>query len=368
MNNPYKALGFVSDILAQHSKDDERVRIAVDAMGGDFGPKEVIPALALVLKGRPDVDFLIYGDEPQINRYISKNKALKARSTIYHTDKMVKNDDKPSAILRSSKGTSMRMAIEAVKEGRAHAVVSAGNTGALMAMAKIVLKTVPGIHRPAIASVMPGINGDTVMLDLGANVLVDADNLVQFALLGAIFARAQKKLEHIPTVGLLNVGSEETKGPDHVRRASEILSRVDFPGQYKGFVEGDDITKGVVDVIVADGYAGNIALKTAEGVGKLTKHYFTQSFSSNPLAMIGALFAYYSLSKLKKQMDPRLYNGGVFLGLNGVCIKSHGGADALGFSSAVIMAVRLARSGYIDSIAHDVAHLSDQEMLLSDAS
>lgn len=202
------------------------------------------------------------------------------------------------------------------------------------------------------------------MLDLGANIIVDAENLVQFALLGSIFARAHKKVEK-PTIGLLNIGSEDNKGPEHVRRAAEILTKVDIPGEYTGFVEGDDITKGIVDVIVADGYAGNIALKTAEGAGKLIKHYVKHAFFSNPLAMLGGLFAFYSLKKLKKQMDPRLYNGGVFLGLNGLCIKSHGGADALGFSSAVVMAVRLARQGYIEQVIHDISHLTDQETFIS---
>ncbi|MGH1375984.1 MAG: phosphate acyltransferase PlsX [Alphaproteobacteria bacterium] len=342
----------------------KHVVIAVDAMGGDFGPREVIPALNMVLKGRPDVFFIVYGDQDKINPYLSKFPQLQDKVTLHHTDKMVKNEDKPSAALRSGKGTSMRLAIEAVKEGKAAAVVSAGNTGALMAMAKMVLKTVPGIHRPAIASVMPGRYGDTIMLDLGANLLVDSENLVQFAILGSIFAKAHKKIAR-PSVGLLNIGSEENKGPDHVRGAAEILSRVEIPGEYKGFVEGNDITAGTVDVIVADGYAGNIALKTAEGVGKLMKHYFAEVFKSNPLAMLGGLFAFFSLKRLKRRMDPRLYNGGVFLGLNGVCIKSHGGADALGFSTAVIMAVRLARQGYIDQVAHDISYLIDQEERLS---
>lgn len=330
-------------------------------MGGDHGPSEIIPALEMVLKGRPDVDFLVYGDERRIKPFLMKCKALNKRVQLVHTDLMVRNDDKPSIALRASKGTSMRMAIEAVKDGQAHAVVSAGTTGALMAMAKIVLKTVPGIHRPAIASVMPGVHSDTVMLDLGANILVDAEHLVQFALLGSIFARAHKKIE-VPKVGLLNVGTEETKGPDHVRGAADILSKVNFPGEYIGFVEGNDITAGDrADVIVCDGYAGNIALKTAEGVGKMMKTFITESFTANPLAMLGGLFAYYSLKKLKKRMDPRLYNGGVFLGLNGLCIKSHGGTDALGFSSAVILAVRLARQGYIDQVVKDVEHLAAQE-------
>lgn len=350
---------FLSDI-----NESQSVKIAVDAMGGDFGPAEIIPALNLIIDGRPDVRFLVFGDKAVIAPYLEKYPNLKSRIDLTHTEKTIKNDDKPSLALRASKGTSMRMAIEAVQSGDAAAVVSAGNTGALMALAKMVLKTVPGIHRPAIASVMPGLKGDSIMLDLGANVLVDGDNLVQFAVLGSIFARAHKKITR-PTVGILNVGSEETKGPDHVRKASEILAKVDFPGEYKGFVEGDDITAGVVDVIVADGYAGNIALKTAEGVGKLTKHYFTESFTSNPLAMLGGLFAYFSIRSLKKRMDPRLYNGGVFLGLNGVCIKSHGGADALAFSSAVILAVRLAREGYIDQVVKDIAHLQDQEMFVS---
>lgn len=341
------------------------VTIAVDAMGGDYGPKIVIPALDMVLKGRPDVRFLVYGNEKEIRPYLAKHQKLEPYVTLQHTDKMVRNDDKPSAALRASKGTSMRMAIEAVKNGEAEAVVSAGNTGALMAMAKIVLKTVPGIHRPAIASVLPGIHDDTIVLDLGANIMVDSENLVQFAILGSIFARAQKKIAR-PTVGLLNVGTEETKGPDHVRNAAEVLSRVDFPGVYKGFVEGDDITRGSVDVIVCDGYAGNIALKTAEGVGKMTRHFFGEAFKSGPLSMLGGFFAYFSLQKLKKRMDPRLYNGGVFLGLNGVCIKSHGGADALGFSSAIILAVRLARQDYIHEVERDVAHLTDQETFLSE--
>ncbi len=357
------------------SNSPDMIRIAIDAMGGDFGPKAIIPALDMVLKGRPEVHFLVYGDEAKIKKHLSKYTFLSQHVTVFHTDKMVQNDDKPSTALRASKGSGMRMAIEAVKNGEAEAVVSAGNTGALMAMAKIVLKTIPGIHRPAIASVMPGIHGDTIMLDLGANVLVDADTLVQFAVLGSVFARANKTRDQQgtqddapPSVGLLNIGSEETKGPEHVREAGEILSRIDFPGEYKGFVEGNDITRGTVDVIVSDGYAGNISLKTAEGVGHLVRTYLKESFKSSLLSKIGAFFAYFALKNLRQRMDPRRYNGGVFLGLNGVCIKSHGGADALGFSSAVILAVRLARQGYIEQIARDIGHLSDQENFLSEDS
>ena len=340
------------------------INIAVDAMGGDFGPSEVIPALSMVLNGRPDVFFLIYGDEAKIIPHLAKYPALKEHTRICHTDIVINNDDKPSSALRSSKGSSMRMAIEAVKEGKAAAIVSSGNTGALMAMSKVVLKTVPGIRRPALASVLPGIKSDTIMLDLGANVLVDGETLVQFAILGAIFARTQKKIER-PTIGLLNIGSEATKGPDHVKAAAKILSRVNLPGEYKGFVEGDDITKGCVDVIVSDGYAGNIALKTAEGMGSLMKHYFTKSFKSSPLAILGGVFAFFSLRILKMRMDPRRYNGGVFLGLNGVCIKSHGGADALAFSRAVLLAVRLARLGYVEQIEKELDLLTEQEAVIS---
>ncbi|MDH5721790.1 MAG: phosphate acyltransferase PlsX [Alphaproteobacteria bacterium] len=347
-------------------ENSEKIVIAIDAMGGDFGPAEIIPALGLVIQGRPDVFFLIFGDEEKIKPHLHKYKSLAGACEIRHTDKMVKNDEKPSNALRNSKDTSMRLAIEAVKNKEAAAIVSAGNTGALMALSKMVLKTSIGVHRPAIASVMPGLAKDSIMLDLGANLIVDSENLVQFAILGSIFARAYNKMEDTkPSVGLLNIGSEDMKGPEHIRGAAEILSRVDFPGEYYGFVEGDDITKGTVDVIVCDGYAGNVALKTAEGVGKYIKHYINDAFTSNPLAMLGGLFAFFSLRKLKRQTDPRLYNGGVFLGLNGICIKSHGGADALSFSHAVIKAVRLARLGYIEHVAQEISHLTSQESFLS---
>lgn len=344
----------------------EKIIIAIDAMGGDFGPKEIIPALDQVRQGRPDVEFLIFGDERKIKPYLSKFPPLQSISDIRHTDKMVQNDEKPSTALRGSKDTSMRLAIEAVKNGQAAAIVSAGNTGALMALSKMVLKTAAGVHRPAIASVMPGLAKDSIMLDLGANLIVDAENLVQFAILGSVFAQAYNKMEGTkPTVGLLNIGSEDVKGPEHIRGAAEILSRVEFPGKYYGFVEGDDVTKGTVDVIVCDGYAGNIALKTAEGAGRYIKHHINDAFTSGPFSMIGGLFAYFSLRKLKRQTDPRLYNGGVFLGLNGICIKSHGGADALSFANAVIKAVRLARLGYIEHVAQDISHLTSQESFLS---
>ena len=351
--------------MSSDASSSRKVYISVDAMGGDYGPAVTVPAMAQVLSGRPDVHFLIFGDEKKIAPYLKKHIVLKGHATIIHTDKIITSDDKPSAALRASKGTSMRMAIEAVESGQARAVVSAGNTGALMALAKLVLKPLAGIHRPAIASMMPGIKGDSVMLDLGANISVSGENLVQFALLGAMFAKAYKKLERKPRVGLLNIGSEENKGPEYIRDAAAVLSRIDFPGEYVGFVEGDDINKGIVDVIVCDGYAGNIALKTAEGVGQYVKHAFKESFSEGPLAVIGGLLAYFSIRKLKKRIDPRAYNGGVFLGLNGLCIKSHGGADAFAFSNALLVAIRLARQDYTAQIARELEHLIEQESILS---
>ncbi|MFP4313299.1 MAG: phosphate acyltransferase PlsX [Alphaproteobacteria bacterium] len=343
------------------------ITIALDAMGGDFGPEVVVPAANIIGKEMADVEFLIYGDESKILPVLSKYRKLRKIAKVIHTDHYIANDEKPSNALRSGKNSSMRLAIEAVKDGKAQAAVSAGNTGALMAMAKIVLKTLPGIHRPAIASVFPTMEGSTIMLDLGANVLVDAENLAQFAVLGAAFAKAHKGVG-MPSVGLLNVGTEETKGPDHVKGAAAILSNVDFPGHYKGFVEGTDIAQGTVDVIVCDGYAGNIALKTAEGVGKMTGHFFKEAIGSDLLAKLGGLLAMFALKRFKRRVDPRRYNGGVFLGLNGLCIKSHGSSDALGFSSAIGRAVELARHGYIETVGRDITHLMSQETLLSEGS
>lgn len=341
------------------------IKIALDAMGGDIGPEAVIPAAQMVAKDTPGLQFLIYGDEAKILPLLAKHRHLRGISSVIHTDKFVASDEKPSTALRNGKGSSMRLAIEAVKEGKADAIVSAGNTGALMAIAKIVLKTVPGIHRPAIASIFPGLKGQTIMLDLGANVLVDAENLAQFAVLGAVFAKAQKKVA-VPSVGLLNVGTEDTKGPDHVKGAANILANVDFPGHYRGFVEGTDIMTGEVDVIVSDGYAGNIALKAIEGAGKMMATAFKDSLRSDPLAVIGGVLSIFAIKRFKNKVDPRLYNGGVFLGLNGICVKSHGGSDALGISSAIRLACNLAKEGYISTISEDIGHLMSQETLLTE--
>ncbi|MCB9989248.1 MAG: phosphate acyltransferase PlsX [Rhodospirillales bacterium] len=339
--------------------------MALDAMGGDFGPAVVVPAAALAVKKLgANVHFLFYGDENEINRFLGKYPRLKALSTIHHTDKKISSADKPSAAVRASKDTSMRLAIEAVKDGQAQSVVSAGNTGALMALSKMILKCLPGIDRPAIASVLPTEGRDTVMLDLGANLVCDEEMLVQFAVLGAVYARAVSGIER-PSVGLLNIGTEDMKGHDEIRAAAGILSGIDFPGSYHGFVEGNDIAKGTVDVVVTDGFTGNVALKVAEGVGSLTRHFLRDAFKSSPLAMLGAMLASGALKRMKKRVDPRFYNGGMFLGLDGICVKSHGGMDEYGFYRAIRVAYNLVEQGYNKRVATEISHVMEQETEIS---
>lgn len=332
--------------------------IALDAMGGDFGPRVVVPAAALALQElKGDVRFLLFGDQAQIQPFFNKYPDLAASATVHHTTQVVANDEKPSAVIRR-KDTSMRLAIEAVKAGKAQSVVSAGNTGALMASAKLVLRCLPGIERPAIASLLPTMKGDVVMLDLGANLVCDAAMLTQFAVLGAVYSRAIKGHE-TPCVGILNVGAEDVKGPDHVREAAAFLAKAEFPGKFYGFVEGDDLFKGVADVVVTDGFTGNIALKVAEGAGKITSFYMKDAFMSSFSAKLGALLARRALAKAKMRMDPRAYNGGMFLGLDGICVKSHGGMDSYGFSRAILVAANLVSQGYNDIVAKEIRALAD---------
>lgn len=338
--------------------------IAIDAMGGDFGPKVVIPGAANALKQLKNTKFLFFGDERKIMPVLDKYPALKEHCQVHHTDITVKSTDKPSVALRSGKGSSMRLAIESVKAGTAHGVVSAGNTGALMAMSKLLLKCLPGITRPALASVMPCQTGTTVMLDLGANLVCDAEVLTQFAVLGSVYARVVRGIS-APTVGLLNVGTEEMKGHEEIRAASAILSNIDFPGRYHGFIEGDDITKGTVDVVVTDGFTGNVALKTAEGVGKLSKHFLTEAFKSSPLALLGYLLSMGAIKRMKDKVDPRKYNGGMFLGLNGICVKSHGGSDVMATEHAIMVAADLIRNGFNQRVAEEIENVMGQESFVS---
>src|SRR5690348_11865925 len=314
----------------------DKVRIALDAMGGDHGPGVVVAGAGLALSRHPDCDFLLFGNASLITPLVDARPDLKARSRLIHTEVAVRMEDKPSQALRYGRWkSSMWLAIDAVKKGDADMAVSAGNTGALMAMSKFNLKTLPGIERPAIAALWPTLRGESIVLDVGASIGADADHLVDLALMGAATARILYGLQR-PTVGLLNIGVEEAKGLEQVREAGRILREENFADiEYKGFVEGDDIGRGKVDVVVTEGFAGNIALKTAEGTARQIGEYLKGAMSRSLSARIGYLFAQSAFRRLRERMDPRRANGGVFLGLNGIVIKSHGGTDAEGFAAAI---------------------------------
>ncbi|MDB5394585.1 MAG: phosphate acyltransferase [Rhodospirillales bacterium] len=317
----------------------------------------VIEGADLALMRYPKVKYIFFGDESRIEPLLEKRKALRLVASIHHTDEAIGNDTKPSVALRTGRQSSMRLAIDSVAAGQADCVVSAGNTGALMAMAKIVLKTLPGIHRPAIASFIPTARGESVMLDLGANIECDAENLVQFAVMGSIFARTVLGIPE-PTIGLLNVGAEQLKGNDAVRAAADTLRSKPVSGIFQGFIEGNDIPAGTVDVIVTDGFTGNIALKLAEGMGKLYSGFLQRTFRSSMMARLGYLLAIGAFRKLRARVDPRRYNGGMFLGLSGVCVKSHGGIDAFGFANAIGVAVDLVAQGFNERIGVELQRLA----------
>ena len=328
--------------------------IALDAMGGDHGPEVVIPGAALSLERHPALSFIFFGDETRINPVLARHSALQGRARVVHTAHVISMDEKPSQALRRGKGSSMWLTLDAVKKGEAHAAVSAGNTGALMAMSKVILRTVSGIERPALAALWPTINAECIVLDVGANVGATARKLSEFALMGAAMARAIFHIER-PTVGLLNVGVEDIKGVEEVREAHAWLrGGTDLPFIYKGFVEGDQIGHGAADVIVVEGFAGNIALKTAEGTARQIGVYLKGAMTSSPVTKLGALLARGGFKVLKAKMDPRRLNGGTFLGLKGISVKSHGGTDAFGFASAVDLAYEMADSGLIDRLTADL--------------
>ncbi len=326
--------------------------IALDAMGGDAAPRMVVSGANIARERFPDVRFLMVGREAEVAPLLRRLPKLRAVTTLVHTDDVVLADAKPSVALRAGRNSSMRLAINAVQEGKAAGVVSAGNTGALMAMAKLALKTLPGVSRPAIASYFPTLHGETVMLDLGANIQCDADNLVDFAVMGSAFARTVLGVPE-PTIALLNVGSEEIKGHETLQEASATLRGSHLAGHFVGYVEGDDISEGTVDVIVTDGFTGNVALKTAEGTAKLISQYIRRTFRSSPLASLGYLLARPALRKFRQRIDPRRYNGAILIGLNGIVVKSHGGTDALGFANAIGVAVDLAANDIVRKIQVD---------------
>jgi len=326
-------------------------------MGGDGAPEIVVKGAAIASTRLPEAAFLLFGDEATLTPLVQAESALRGRVEIRHTDVVIGSSDKPSVALRKGKKSSMRLAIDAVRDGEAHCVVSAGNTGALMVMSVFSLRTLDGIDRPAIASIFPSMHGTTCMLDLGANVECDSDNLVQFAVMGEVFVRTVLN-KKCPTVGLLNVGVEELKGRDEVKQAAAKLRDLDLPIDFKGFVEGDDIGKGTVDVIVTDGYTGNIALKTMEGTAKLITSFLKDSFTANLFTKLSYFIAMHPLNMLRRRVDPRLYNGAVFLGLNGIAVKSHGGTDGFGFSHAIGVAADMAKNDFINRMRDDIESLS----------
>jgi phosphate acyltransferase len=327
--------------------------ISLDAMGGDHGPEVVVAGAALALKeiGVGRVRFLFTGDQNKINVQLNGYPELKAASEVIHSDVSIRMDDKPSQALRTGRRvSSMWMAIEAVKQGKAHVAVSAGNTGALMAMAKVCLRTMADIERPAIAAIWPTLRGRSIVLDVGATIGADASHYVDMALMGSAMARIVLGVDK-PSVGLLNVGVEEIKGVEAVKEAARMLKDASIKHlTYHGFVEGDDLGKGTVDVVVTEGFAGNIALKTAEGTAKQIATYLRQSIGSSWINKLGALLARRAFAQLKDRMDPRNVNGGVFLGLEGIVIKSHGGTDAVGFASAIKLAYSMAEHDLLANI------------------
>lgn len=325
-------------------------------MGGDSGPDVVIGGAAIAVDRRPDLRFVIYGQEEKVRAMLEARPEVRAVSEFHHCDVTVEMDDKPSQALRKGRWkSSMWRAVQAVRDGEAQAAVSAGNTGALMVMAKFCLKPLPGIERPAIAAIWPTLRGESIVLDVGATIGADRRLLVNFAVMGAAMARSVFALER-PTVGLLNIGVEEIKGVEEVREAGRILREMNHPGfAYHGFVEGDDLGKGTVDVAVTEGFAGNIALKTAEGTARQIAEYLRSAMGRTWAARLGYLLARSAFQLLREKMDPRKVNGGVFLGLNGLVIKSHGGTDAEGFASAIDLAREMARNDLVRMIAEDRA-------------
>jgi glycerol-3-phosphate acyltransferase PlsX len=332
--------------------------ISIDAMGGDRGPSAVVAGMADALAKEPSLRFLVHGPRAELERLIARRRGLSLACTLRDVEGIVRMTDRPSQVMRHGQGTSMWSAIDAVKEGEAQAAVSCGNTGALMAVSMLRLRKLPGVNRPAIACLWPSRNpgGFNVMLDVGADIRADAPDLLQFALMGASYARNGLGIAR-PRIGLLNVGTEEHKGRAELKEAQDLIQEATQEGQfdYVGFVEGGDLPSARVDVIVTDGFTGNIALKTGEGTAKLVGEFLREAFNAGILSRFASLLAVNSLRRLQRRIDPRRVNGGVFLGLNGTVVKSHGGADATGISAAIRLASQLARSGYSERLAARVA-------------
>jgi glycerol-3-phosphate acyltransferase PlsX len=336
--------------------------IAIDAMGGDEGLAVMLAGVAEARRRFDGTHFFLVGDEAKIAEGLKNHPNLTANSEIVHAPEVIKGDEKPSAALRRAKITSMGVAIDLVKQGRAAAAVSSGNTGALMAMAKVSLRTMKGIDRPALAGLMPSLGpNDTVVLDLGANTECDARNLMQFAVMGAAYARTQLDLAS-PRVALLNIGTEDQKGTGEIRDAAQALrDATHLPLTFAGFIEGDKLSRGDVDVIVCDGFSGNIALKTAEGTARFVADLLRRAFSSSVRSKIGFLISRPATELLRHHLDPNNHNGAVFLGLNGLVVKSHGGANETGVANAIAVAAKSVRDDLARKIAEDLKYFEAHE-------
>ena len=335
--------------------------ISIDGMGGDHAPRIVVEGLERFAQSHPDFAFLVHGDEAQLKPLLAKAPTAAGRVTIRHTDKSVAMDAKPSQMLRHGKGTSMWNAIESVKSGEAVAAVSAGNTGALMALSMFILRKVEGVHRPALVGSWPTRKGVTAMLDLGADIAADAEQLVEFAIMGVAFARAVNGVQN-PKVALLNIGEEELKGHESIREAARLLRSSNLPIDFRGYIEADKIGSADIDVIVTDGFTGNIAIKTAEGIARMISDMLKDALKSGPIAMLGAMLVLPALRGFREKMDPRKVNGGVFLGLNGVVVKSHGGTDAVGFAQAIKVAAGMGQSGFRAEVEENLRRLAPAQL------
>ena len=340
-------------------------RLALDAMGGDNAPEIVIKGADVARAKNPELEFVFVGDSERIKPFLSRSIHLKDAKVI-HAEEKVEGDENVSQAVRKGKQTSMWKAIAEVKDGRCDAVVSAGNTGALMAISKLQLRSMEGVKRPAIATFLPTAKRQVCMLDLGANIDCDAENLVQFAIMGAAFSRSILGVSD-PSIGLLNVGEEDQKGHDYLREAADILANREFGMNYHGFVEGTDITKGATDVVVTDGFTGNVALKTAEGTAMLITDLLKKAFQESFFTKMAYMLARAAMLRMRKRLDPRVHNGAVFLGLNGIAVKSHGGTDEIGYANAIKVAADLVEHGFMPDVQSAIQRFSSIQTSQSDA-
>lgn len=331
--------------------------LSIDGMGGDSAPEIVIEGMEIVARARPEVSFIVHGDPDRLTHLLAHAPAAKAATRVVAAERAITMDIKPSQALRQGRGSSLWNAVASVESGEAHAVVSAGNTGAFMAIALFRLRAMEGVHRPALASCWPTMRGPAAVLDLGANVTADAEQLVEFAIMGEAYFRAVQGVER-PKVGLLNVGAEDQKGHEEIRAAARLIRDAKLDFDFQGFVEGDDIAKGTVDVFVTDGFTGNIALKTAEGTARMVTHFLRDALTSDAISKLGATLARPALKRFRDRMDPGTVNGAVFLGLDGVAVKSHGSANGRSFAAAIDVGARLAKSHFRDEIASNLARLA----------